>query len=71
LENVNWFQEHCGEFDAHPILICLLYKFSSGYSVAKYNMTLYALAMAQEFRSDGIAVNTLWPKTRLYKAMLG
>lgn len=38
------------------------------YSVSKFNMTLYAMAMASEFKVDGIAVNTLWPKTPIYTA---
>ncbi len=33
------------------------------YTMAKYGMTLCALGMAEEFRKDGIAVNTLWPRT--------
>lgn len=39
-------------FDKHP-----------AYSVAKYNMSVYAWAMAAEFRRDGIAFNCLWPRT--------
>ena len=35
------------------------------YSVAKYNMSLYMLAMAAEFRADGIAFNSLWPRTTI------
>jgi citronellol/citronellal dehydrogenase len=26
-------------------------------------MSIYAMAMAEEFRADGIAFNTLWPRT--------
>lgn len=33
------------------------------YSVAKFNMSLYALGMAEELRAQGIAVNCLWPAT--------
>ena len=33
------------------------------YTVAKYNMSLYALGLAAELREFGIAVNALWPKT--------
>jgi citronellol/citronellal dehydrogenase len=33
------------------------------YALAKYSMSIYAMAMAEEFRADGIAFNTLWPKT--------
>jgi len=38
------------------------------YTVAKYNMTLFALGMAEEFREQGIAVNTLWPRTAIATA---
>ncbi|XP_055526259.1 hydroxysteroid dehydrogenase-like protein 2 [Wyeomyia smithii] len=33
------------------------------YTIAKYGMSMCALGMAEEFRQDGIAVNTLWPET--------
>lgn len=33
------------------------------YALAKYSMSLYAMAMAAEFRRARIAFNTLWPKT--------
>lgn len=33
------------------------------YSLAKYGMSLCTLGMAEEFRADGIAVNSLWPLT--------
>lgn len=33
------------------------------YTVAKYNMSLFALGLAAELSEFGIAVNTLWPKT--------
>lgn len=33
------------------------------YTVAKYNMSLYMMAMAAEFRDEGIAFNGLWPRT--------
>jgi citronellol/citronellal dehydrogenase len=33
------------------------------YALSKYSMSIYAMAMAEAFRSDGIAFNTLWPKT--------
>ena len=35
------------------------------YSIAKYGMSLCVLGMAQEFRSDSIAVNALWPLTAI------
>jgi citronellol/citronellal dehydrogenase len=34
-----------------------------GYMLAKYGMTLAARGFAAELRSDGIASNTLWPRT--------
>lgn len=33
------------------------------YTMAKYGMSLCVLGMAEELRSDGIAVNALWPRT--------
>src|SRR5215208_840688 len=33
------------------------------YTIAKYGMSLCTLGMAEEFRSDGIAFNSLWPRT--------
>jgi citronellol/citronellal dehydrogenase len=33
------------------------------YSIAKYGMSLCVLGMAGEFRSKGVAVNALWPRT--------
>jgi citronellol/citronellal dehydrogenase len=33
------------------------------YTVAKYNMSLFALGLSAELRESGIAVNTLWPRT--------
>ena len=34
-----------------------------GYTMAKYGMSLCTLGMAEEFRDDGIAFNSLWPRT--------
>lgn len=36
-----------------------------GYTMAKYGMSLCVLGMAEEFRSLGIAVNALWPRTTI------
>jgi citronellol/citronellal dehydrogenase len=33
------------------------------YALSKYSMSIYAKAMVQEFRAEGIAFNTLWPRT--------
>lgn len=38
------------------------------YSLAKYGMSLCALGHAAEFKPDGIAVNTLWPRTAIATA---
>ncbi|MDI3314854.1 MAG: NAD(P)-dependent oxidoreductase [Mycobacterium sp.] len=35
----------------------------TAYLMAKFGMTLCALAIAEEMRADGIASNTLWPRT--------
>src|ERR1700741_1948078 len=35
----------------------------TAYMMAKYGMTLCALGIAEEMRDDGIASNTLWPRT--------
>lgn len=35
------------------------------YTMAKYGMSLCTLGMSEEFRSDGIAVNSLWPMTSI------
>jgi citronellol/citronellal dehydrogenase len=39
-----------------------------GYSLAKYGMSFCALAMSQEFKEHGIAVNALWPRTAIATA---
>jgi citronellol/citronellal dehydrogenase len=39
-----------------------------GYMLAKYGMTLAALGFAAELRDDGIASNTLWPRTAIQTA---
>ncbi|RKQ72112.1 citronellol/citronellal dehydrogenase [Litorimonas taeanensis] len=35
------------------------------YTMAKYGMSLCTLGMSEEFRADGIAVNSLWPMTSI------
>jgi citronellol/citronellal dehydrogenase len=40
------------------------------YTIAKYGMSMCALGMAEEFRSKGIAVNALWPRTIIATAAL-
>jgi citronellol/citronellal dehydrogenase len=43
---------------------------STGYSIAKYGMSLVALGLAGELRGAGIAVNTLWPRTTIATAAI-
>lgn len=40
----------------------------TGYTMAKYGMSMATLGMAAEFRKDGIAANTLWPATTIATA---
>jgi citronellol/citronellal dehydrogenase len=39
-----------------------------GYTIAKYGMTVCALGLAAEFFEDGIASNSLWPRTLIATA---
>jgi len=41
---------------------------SLAYTIAKYGMSLTTLGLAEELRSDGIAVNSLWPRTTIATA---
>jgi citronellol/citronellal dehydrogenase len=36
-----------------------------GYTMAKLGMSLCVMGMAEEFRSRGVAVNALWPRTAI------
>ncbi|MDN5757799.1 MAG: SDR family oxidoreductase, partial [Tomitella sp.] len=38
---------------------------SLGYTIAKYGMSLVTLGLAEELRDDGIAANSLWPRTTI------
>lgn len=40
------------------------------YTMSKYGMSMCTLGMAEEFRSQGIAVNSLWPKTIIATAAI-
>jgi citronellol/citronellal dehydrogenase len=40
----------------------------TGYSLAKFGMTMVTLGLAAEFADDGIAANTLWPRTTIATA---
>ncbi len=39
---------------------------SSAYTVSKFAMSLYTLGWSAEWKDDGIAVNTLWPRCGIY-----
>jgi len=39
------------------------FKAHAAYTIAKYGMSMCTLGMAEEFREDGIAFNSLWPRT--------
>jgi len=41
------------------------FKNHTAYTMAKYGMSMCTLGMAEEFRQDGIAVNSLWPMTSI------
>jgi citronellol/citronellal dehydrogenase len=43
---------------------------STGYSIAKYGMSLVVLGLAGELRDKGIAVNALWPRTTIATAAI-
>jgi len=36
-----------------------------GYTISKYGMSMCVLGMAEEFRTVGVAVNALWPRTMI------
>ena len=40
------------------------------YTMSKYGMSMCTLGLAEEFRKDGIAVNSLWPKTTIATAAI-
>lgn len=40
----------------------------TGYTMAKYGMTMATLGIAAEFAGEGIAANTLWPRTTIATA---
>jgi citronellol/citronellal dehydrogenase len=43
---------------------------STGYSIAKFGMSLVALGLAGELRNQGIAVNALWPRVTIATAAI-
>ena len=40
------------------------------YTMAKYGMSMCTLGMSEELRDDGIAVNSLWPRTAIATAAI-
>lgn len=40
------------------------------YTISKYGMSMCVLGMAAEFRSRGVGVNALWPRTVIYTAAI-
>lgn len=40
------------------------------YTMAKYGMSMCVLGMAEEFKSKGVCVNALWPKTAIHTAAI-
>lgn len=40
------------------------------YTISKYGMSLCVIAMAHEFKEDGIAVNALWPSSTIATAAI-
>lgn len=40
------------------------------YTMSKYAMSMVTLGMAEEFRADGIAFNSLWPRTTIATAAI-
>ncbi|CAN5422371.1 NAD(P)-dependent oxidoreductase [soil metagenome] len=46
-----------------PILLDQKWLKPTAYMMAKFGMTLCALGIAEEMRTEGIASNTLWPRT--------
>jgi citronellol/citronellal dehydrogenase len=51
-----------------PLLLESKWLKPTAYMMAKYGMTLCGLGMAEELRADGIASNTLWPRTMVATA---
>jgi citronellol/citronellal dehydrogenase len=42
----------------------------TGYAIAKYGMSLVTLGLSEELREDGIAANSLWPRTSIDTAAI-
>jgi len=48
----------------------LWFKDHLAYTISKYGMSMCVVGMAEEFRSRGIAVNALWPRTVIHTAAI-
>lgn len=46
------------------------FKNHTAYTIAKYGMSMCVLGMSEEFKSKGVAVNALWPRTVIATAAL-
>lgn len=46
------------------------FKNNLAYTMSKYGMSMCTLGMAEEFKNEGIAVNSLWPKTTIATAAI-
>ena len=46
------------------------FKDHAAYTLSKYGMSMCTLGMAEEFRAQGIAVNSLWPRTTIATAAI-
>ncbi|XP_065905371.1 hydroxysteroid dehydrogenase-like protein 2 isoform X3 [Dysidea avara] len=46
----------------------LWYAENFAYAISKYGVTLSVVGMSEEFKSDGVAVNALWPRTAIATA---
>ena len=44
------------------------FKRHTAYTLAKYSMSVYAWSMSEEFKTQGIAFNCLWPRTTIATA---
>lgn len=46
------------------------FKKNLAYTISKFGMSMCTLGMAEEFRQQGVAVNSLWPKTIIATAAI-
>jgi citronellol/citronellal dehydrogenase len=46
------------------------FKNHTAYTISKYGMSMCTLGLAAEFAADGVAVNSLWPKTTIATAAI-